>query len=145
MKCELVPVLIICPHRADAEQMTIEIAAALHAKTRRKKYAKLLGTETERKAASFVQQFAEYDNDNNEMNWNALVAAATELFPDTAMRRITVTDPYGGRGFDFDVRDKAANNRGGMLVIATTIPPGRDWVQWKGRTARGGRLMLLPQ
>ena len=28
---------------------------------------------------------------------------------------------------------------GGMLVIAMTIPGGRDWIQWKGRTARGDR------
>ena len=55
------------------------------------------------------------------------------------MRRITVTDPYGGRGFDFDVRDQMANEHGGMLVITMTIPTGRDWTQWKGRTARGDR------
>lgn len=39
----------------------------------------------------------------------------------------------------FDVRDEFANSMGGMLVIAMTIPGGRDWTQWKGRTARGDR------
>ena len=136
----MVPVLIICQHRADAEEMTKQVKSALKSKTKRSKYYSLLGA---RKASAFVQQFAEFDDENKEMNWNAIVAASTEVFSDTNMRRITVTDPYGGRGFDFDVRDKTANNYGGMLVIATTIPPGRDWIQWKGRTARGGNHILV--
>ena len=32
-----------------------------------------------------------------------------------------------------------ANENGGMLVIATTIPDAREWAQWKGRTARQDR------
>ena len=61
------------------------------------------------------------------------------MFADTPRRRITITDPYGGRGFDYDVRDESANFEGGLLVIALTVPAGRDWIQWKGRTARGDR------
>ena len=53
--------------------------------------------------------------------------------------RVTVTDRFGGRGHDFQVVDKAANANGGMLVIATSIPDEREWIQWKGRTARQDR------
>ena len=35
--------------------------------------------------------------------------------------------------------DKEANAHGGMLVIATSIPDEREWIQWKGRTARQDR------
>ena len=73
------------------------------------------------------------------MDSNTLVSAATQILPDTPRRRITITDPYGGRGFDYDVRDESANSEGGLLVIALTVPAGRDWIQWKGRTARGDR------
>jgi len=37
------------------------------------------------------------------------------------------------------VIDKEANANGGMLVIATSIPDEREWIQWKGRTARQDR------
>ena len=37
------------------------------------------------------------------------------------------------------VVDKEANANGGMLVIATSIPDEREWIQWKGRTARQDR------
>ena len=35
--------------------------------------------------------------------------------------------------------DKEANAHGGMLVIATSIPDEREWIQWRGRTARQDR------
>eukprot|EP00966_Prymnesium_polylepis_P200547 4646849-Prymnesium_polylepis.1 len=53
--------------------------------------------------------------------------------------RVTVTDNFGGRGHDFQVVDKEANASGGMLVIATSVPDKREWIQWKGRTARQDR------
>ena len=53
--------------------------------------------------------------------------------------RVTVTDRFGGRGHDFQVVDKEANANGGMLVIATSVPDEREWIQWKGRTARQDR------
>ena len=53
--------------------------------------------------------------------------------------RITVTDWFGGRGHDFDCMDEGANAHGGMLVIATDVPDAREWIQWKGRTARQDR------
>ena len=129
------PVLIICENRVDVDLLHKYIVKNLSKKT--KKHKDLLGNKN-RKVDSFVQIFAEVDDNNKEMNWNQIISNSTEVFSDTNMRRITVTDSFGGRGFDYDVRDKAANNEGGMLMIACTIPPGRDWVQWKGRTARGG-------
>ena len=39
----------------------------------------------------------------------------------------------------FQVVDKENNANGGMLVIATSIPDEREWIQWKGRTARQDR------
>ena len=50
--------------------------------------------------------------------------------------RVTVTDYFGGRGHDYKCKDPTAEQKGGMLVIATSIPDEREWIQWKGRTAR---------
>lgn len=58
---------------------------------------------------------------------------------DAAHFHITVTDVFGGRGHDFYCNDEFANANGGMLVIATSIPDTREWIQWKGRTARQDR------
>ena len=52
---------------------------------------------------------------------------------------MTVTDKFGGRGHDYQVIDEMSNENGGMLVIATMIPDEREWIQWKGRTARQDR------
>ena len=35
--------------------------------------------------------------------------------------------------------DKDANANGGMLVIATSVPDEREWIQWRGPTARQDR------
>lgn len=37
------------------------------------------------------------------------------------------------------VVDKESNANGGMLVIATSIPDKREWIQWRGRTGRQDR------
>jgi len=50
--------------------------------------------------------------------------------------RVCVTDKFGGRGQDFSPKDDAIDKAGGVLVIATSIPDEREWIQWKGRTAR---------
>ena len=54
---------------------------------------------------------------------------------------VTITDLWGGRGHDFDCKVEAANDAsaGGLLVIATSVPDVREWIQWKGRTARQDR------
>jgi hypothetical protein len=61
--------------------------------------------------------------------------------------RITITDYFGGRGIDYSLSDKQANNLGGLMVIITDIPDSqREWVQWIGRTARqdkNGQISVL--
>ena len=59
--------------------------------------------------------------------------------------RITLTDKFGGRGHDFPSNDDS-NENGGMIVIATSVPDEREWIQWKGRTARQdkpGQVMII--
>ena len=73
--------------------------------------------------------------------WDKVVDQATQRHgtPQTGTYCcVTVTDYFGGRGHDFNVMDETANEleNGGMLVVATTIPDTREWIQWKGRTAR---------
>jgi hypothetical protein len=65
-----------------------------------------------------------------------MMATKREGGEDANFCRVTVTDLYGGRGHDFEVKDKVSINNGGMLVVATSIPNEREWIQWKGRTAR---------
>ena len=73
--------------------------------------------------------------------WQTIIDNATKRLGgvDDNRCRVTVTDRFGGRGHDFQVVDKEANANGGMLVIATSIPDEREWIQWRGRTARQDR------
>ena len=76
------------------------------------------------------------------MNYASIIEKATAAVsrPPLKTRRITVTDPFGGRGHDFNIFDDHVNTSGGLAVILSHIPPSeRDWIQWKGRTARGDR------
>jgi len=51
--------------------------------------------------------------------------------------RITVTDPSGARGTDYRMDDDDADENGGLLLIVMKVPQSeRDWIQYKGRTAR---------
>jgi len=51
--------------------------------------------------------------------------------------RITVTDPSGARGTDYRMDDDEADEHGGLLLIVMQVPASeRDWIQYKGRTAR---------
>ena len=52
----------------------------------------------------------------------------------------TVTDYFGGRGLDYQVSSDTVNDNGGLMVVMTSIPDSeREWIQWKGRTARQDR------
>jgi hypothetical protein len=86
----------------------------------------------------FLQLFLQYKKDTiipDKENWHRIVSKATAKCSDRY--RITVTDPFGGRGHDFDVHDEAVESNGGLAVIMTSIPSSeREWIQWKGRTAR---------
>ncbi|KAL1523443.1 hypothetical protein AB1Y20_018383 [Prymnesium parvum] len=76
-----------------------------------------------------------------DWNWKTVIEDTTKRTGtgDAAHFHITVTDIFGGRGHDFNCNDEYANSNGGMLVIATSIPDTREWIQWKGRTARQDR------
>jgi hypothetical protein len=133
-KFTTVPVLIVTksPNEARALAKLIEgrLAAAAHANARGKL-----------PASDFVQLFLKLDDKGQHMPWLNIIEKATELVsPGLATRRITVTDPFGGRGHDFMVNDESADDNGGLMVITTLMPESeRDWIQWKGRTARNDR------
>jgi len=90
-----------------------------------------------------VQRFAEFDEEGRSLKdeWATIIEDSTKRFGgvEDSRCRVTVTDRFGGRGHDFQVVDKENNANGGMLVIATSIPDEREWIQWKGRTARQDR------
>eukprot|EP00931_Biecheleriopsis_adriatica_P004502 TRINITY_DN106161_c0_g1_i1.p1 TRINITY_DN106161_c0_g1~~TRINITY_DN106161_c0_g1_i1.p1 ORF type:complete len:1910 (+),score=459.26 TRINITY_DN106161_c0_g1_i1:54-5783(+) len=51
--------------------------------------------------------------------------------------RITVTDHTGARGTDYQMLDEDADKLGGLMLLVMHVPPSRrDWIQYKGRTAR---------
>jgi hypothetical protein len=52
----------------------------------------------------------------------AMKAVNDGVAGETKEWRITVTDYYGGRGIDYDLRDKTANEDGGLMLIITHIP-----------------------
>jgi hypothetical protein len=87
-----------------------------------------------------VQRFAQFDERGRTLagQWQGIIDDATRRLGGTETNRcrVTVTDKFGGRGHDFQVMDKETIANGGMLVIATSIPDEREWIQWKGRTAR---------
>ena len=93
--------------------------------------------------ADEVQRFSEFDANGASLKseWQTIIDDATKRLGSVEDNRcrVTITDRFGGRGHDFQVVDKEANANGGMLVIATSIPDEREWIQWKGRTARQDR------
>lgn len=129
-KARHVPVLIVVNYKEKQDMLT-KMQAGVSKQKR-----DWLGSSP---ASEFVQLFAARDENDNQMNWAQIIDKATEGMPGTTSRRITVTDPWGGRGHDFSVRDghEHVEEHGGFLVITTFMPESeRDWIQWKGRTAR---------
>eukprot|EP00966_Prymnesium_polylepis_P163189 3771580-Prymnesium_polylepis.1 len=90
-----------------------------------------------------VQRFSEFDAHGKSLkaSWQTIIDDSTKRIGGVgeARCRVTVTDKFGGRGHDFQVVDRESNANGGMLVIATSIPDEREWIQWVGRTARQDR------
>jgi len=90
--------------------------------------------------ADEVQRFSQFDAHGRTLKdkWETIIADATKRLGGNADNRcrVTVTDRFGGRGHDYQVMDKDAIANGGMLVVATTVPDEREWIQWRGRTAR---------
>jgi hypothetical protein len=134
-----VPVLIVCKSRDAAVELYQKLVSILRGQMKKISNVERVQSFGSHNAKFFVQHFAERDDKSDNMNWNEIVAKSTEKFPNIKMRRITVTDPFGARGFDYDVKDDEANDNGGMLVIAAHIPHKRDWIQLIGRVARGGK------
>jgi len=93
--------------------------------------------------ADEVQRFSLFDEHGRSLKdqWETLIADATKRLggPTDNRCRVTVTDRFGGRGHDYQVMDKEANANGGMIVVATSVPDEREWIQWRGRTARQDR------
>ena len=87
-----------------------------------------------------LQRLRQRDDDGNSQNreWESIITNATKRHgaDEQSYCYVTVTDFFGGRGHDYRVMDQQANDSGGMLVIATSIPDTREWIQWAGRTAR---------
>ncbi|KAL3927990.1 MAG: hypothetical protein SGPRY_002578 [Prymnesium sp.] len=112
-----------------------------------------MGRASSKMAEERVQRLAEFDLDGRSLKgqWATMIDDATKRvgLAGESSCRVTFTDRFGGRGHDFqedvtvgvnrEVVDKEANANGGMLVIATSIPDEREWIQWKGRTARQDR------
>jgi hypothetical protein len=119
-KKEEVPVVIIC--------RSAHVARHVHANLERKK------VET--------QLLLEHGADSKHMNYKTIVDRATHPVETNGTNtwRITVTDYFGGRGQDYRINDEDVDRSGGLLVIAMSIPESeREFIQWKGRTARGDR------
>jgi len=93
--------------------------------------------------ADEVQRFSEFDASGRSLrdDWQTLIDDSTKRLGGVEDNRcrVTVTDRFGGRGHDFQVVDRESNANGGMLVVATSIPDEREWIQWRGRTARQDR------
>ncbi|KAL3921576.1 MAG: hypothetical protein SGPRY_004857 [Prymnesium sp.] len=105
--------------------------------------------ESERMRSGFefdahsLMTLTERDREGNllDWRWQGVIEDSTKRTGtgEAAHFHITLTDAFGGRGHDFNCNDEFANANGGMLVIATSVPDTRVWVQWKGRTARQDR------
>jgi hypothetical protein len=125
-KCESVPVVIIAKNSIAATVIHGVILERARAQLR------LANAEA---AAAVVQLFVETTEGQR-----AVVDRATTPFergPYDVIWRVTVTEYWGGRGHDYRVKGRDVDAAGGLLVIATEIPVSeREWVQWKGRTAR---------
>jgi superfamily II DNA/RNA helicase len=86
-----------------------------------------------------VQTLLQHDRDGNSLKteWSSVISKATKLAEDSTGYMITVTSFFGGRGIDYKVSEQAVDDAGGLMLIMTDIPENeREWIQWKGRTAR---------
>lgn len=125
-----VPVLIIAKSTGEAYEIEEKIKAAVSTDDL------LAGA----KAEDYYQMFMEYDRNSSVLNtstWANTVHRATFRKKEEDRFCITITDPFGGRGHDFDVNSEEVNSRGGLAIIMTSIASSeRVFKQWKGRTAR---------
>mmetsp|Transcript_40220 Transcript_40220/g.86259 ORF Transcript_40220/g.86259 Transcript_40220/m.86259 type:complete len:1349 (+) Transcript_40220:1-4047(+) len=125
-----VPVLII----SENPRMRDKITAAL------KSCSKLPEEYTDRTDVGIVEvKSGAHGNDDfmKKVELATKPVMVTENGRRVKMWPISVTTPEGGRGHDFRTIDSTVDKRGGLFVIVTWIPDSlRDWMQFKGRTAR---------
>jgi len=90
-------------------------------------------------SAPFVDSILDISSD--AANIEGLVKDATEQKEGHSWWPISVVDYEGGRGQDYRTIDKSVDQDGGLMVIMTEVPDKgvKEWVQWKGRTARSDR------
>jgi len=131
-----VPVLVITQGKVNDELEKVHAALGRRLRDERER----AGLEFE---PTSLMTLTERDEDGKllDWNWKTVIEDTTKRTGtgSSAHFHITVTDIFGGRGHDFNCNDEFANANGGMLVIATSIPDTREWIQWKGRTARQDR------
>jgi hypothetical protein len=135
---QLVPVLIICGTTTQARRIFEKVTNQI-GKSK-------IEFPINKSSNDYVQLFLEVDPITGEnMNWGDKVEKATHI--DNGWTCITITDPFGGRGHDFRVTEDEIDAKGGLLVIMSSIPESeREWIQWKGRTARDdckGQYMVI--
>ena len=128
-----VPVLVIAKSPEEAIAIEAKVKAALA--------ERLIGLYPNSSSRNkYVQLFRQYKLNSITLdteNWEKIVSRATSKGPEEDRFCITITDPFGGRGHDFDVNNDEVNNGGGLAVIMTFIPASkRVWMQCLGRTSR---------
>ena len=133
-----VPVLIITRDAAELRRVYEHLKMVLWDELREQEQEPLIRLDPGNMEMECLQ---ERDPESGELlrdEWPKVIDAATRRHGsgDRSYCHITVTDFFGGRGHDYSCNDTRANLNGGLLVIATSIPDTREWIQWKGRTAR---------
>jgi len=124
-----VPVLVIAPSPESADLVVDRLRQ--HARKA------LVGCNPSDLVRSLSQR--EYDRDphvyKESLRASTRTASRSSVGPKEF--RITVTDHTGARGTDYQMFDEDADKVGGLMLIVMKVPPSqRDWVQFKGRTAR---------
>jgi len=102
-------------------------------------FVKRLRREIGAFADDAIRSLSQNDYDRNPSLYKESLKKSTKAMgaKGKTIYRITVTDPSGARGTDYQMRDEEPDRLGGLMLIVLHIPLSeRDWVQYKGRTAR---------
>ena len=131
-----VPVVVICRNSDEAITIRNEVRTAL--KELLANRGVCFGAEEQPASLQLFLEFQEGTAVSDEHHWAGMVRkAVTRVESEENRFFITITDPFGGRGQDFDVSSDEVQSNGGLAVIITSIPTSRrEWLQWLGRTAR---------
>ena len=88
-KCTVVPVLIICENREDAKDLVTDIVSRMIDKAKVSNFSSSYGV-TKQNASTFVQRFSEFDDENQEMDWGAIVSAGINRTCCTLMESLSI-------------------------------------------------------